>query len=118
MSLQLTKRALQDIQDIYNYSVSKWGNKVADEYLDKMEETLSLLESYPNLLATKPQISKHFLTYQSGSHWLVCDKTDQDVFALTVQHVSMSLFESLSEHEPTLKDEMEILHREIGKGKR
>ena len=107
MSLQLTERALRDI--------SKWGEKIAGDYLDKMEETFSLLESYPNLLTPKPQISKHFLAYQSGSHWLVCDKTDQDIFVLTVQHVSINLFESLDELEPTLKKEMEVLHREIGK---
>jgi len=116
MSLHLTQRALHDIQDIYDYSVSKWGNKVAEEYLDKMEETLSLLKSYTNLLTTKPQISEHFLAYQSGSHWLVCDMTDHDVFVLTVQHVSMDLLENIKELEPTLEKEMEILHQEIEKG--
>ncbi len=65
----------------------------------------------------KPQISKHFLAYQSGSHWLVCDKSEQDVFVLTVKHVSTNLFENLNELEPTLLKEMDILHREIGKSK-
>jgi len=115
MSLHLTRRAIQDIRDIHEFSVSKWGVKVADQYIDAFEETLSLLESYPNVISKKSQISKHFLAYQSGNHLLICDKTDRDVFVLTIQHVSLNLFENLNDLEPTLKSEMEILHREIGK---
>ena len=47
--IYLTHRALEDIQDIYDYSVKEWGKGVADKYLDEIQTVLILLQENPGL---------------------------------------------------------------------
>jgi len=41
--LLLTDRVLEDIAEIEEYSITKWGKKTADKYLDDIESSFNLL---------------------------------------------------------------------------
>lgn len=113
--IHLTHRALDDIQDIHNYSVKKWGKSVADKYLNEIQGTLILLQENPGLLRTTSQISSRFKAYPIKKHWLICDVIDSDIYILTIRHVSMNLLERLKKLSPSLEHEALALHKRIKK---
>ena len=113
----LTDRAFLDIEEIYAYSVEHWGEKTAERYLSQLEEALKLLEESPKLLLQKPEISERFKLYQTGSHWLICDVVGDDIYILTIKHLSMNLLQRLKAMEPTLEEEANILYQKLLKAK-
>ncbi|WP_339694939.1 type II toxin-antitoxin system RelE/ParE family toxin [uncultured Roseivirga sp.] len=109
--IHLTDRALLDIEEIYEYSIEKWGEKTAERYLDQIQDSLLTLEENPQLLLQKPEISNRFKLYQTGAHWLICDVVDNDIFVLTIKHLSLNLLDRLKTLEPTLEEEVNFLYQ-------
>lgn len=111
VDIHLTDRALLDIEEIYEYSIKKWGEKTAERYLDQIQDSLLLLEENPKLLLLKPEISNRFKLYQTGSHCLICDVLDNDIYVITIKHLSLNLLDRLKTLEPTLKEEVHLLYQ-------
>uniref|UniRef100_UPI0040485C42 type II toxin-antitoxin system RelE/ParE family toxin n=2 Tax=Roseivirga sp. TaxID=1964215 RepID=UPI0040485C42 len=111
VQIHLTDRAFLDIEEIYEYSIAKWGEKTAERYLDQIQDSLLLLEENAKLLLQKPEISNRFKLYQTGSHWLICDVLGNDIFVLTIEHLSMNLLERLRTLESTLEEEVNFLYQ-------
>ena len=109
--LGLSRRALLDIEEIERLSVQQRGHRVADEYLDSIEDALARLREKPDLLRTKPEISRHFSVYRVRQHFLVGVLIGQNVYVLAVRHGMMDLPNRLAELEPQLLAEAELLHR-------
>lgn len=109
--LGLSRRAALDIEEIERYSVERWGRKVANEYLDSIQETLSQLREKPSLLRAKPEVSPHFSFYRVRQHFLVCALFRDNVYVLAVKHATMDLPNRITELEPQLLQETELLHR-------
>lgn len=38
--IRLTYRAISDLDDIYTYSLDKWGETVADQYITDIEQSI------------------------------------------------------------------------------
>ncbi|KAB8154293.1 hypothetical protein EZY14_007595 [Kordia sp. TARA_039_SRF] len=111
--LLLTERALDDIQDIYEYSATQWGDKVASDYIQGFEDCFSLLQSNEGLLKINRKISSRFIAYPIQKHILICDIIDDAICILTVRHASMDLMERLRKLEPTLDEEAKALFKRI-----
>lgn len=109
----LTFRALEDLQEIYDYSLEKWGEKVSLNYMRKLEDALKLLENQPNLLRINPAVSSRFVLFPVEQHYLICDCWGMDIVVLTVKHVSMNLLDRLKDLEPTLEAEARALYQRI-----
>ena len=116
-NIHLTHRALEDLQDIYEYSIREWGETVADTYLNDIQEFLLLLETNPRLLRVNTNISSRFKIHQVRNHWLVCDLIGEEIYVLTVKHMSMDLIDRLKELEPFLEQEATTLFKELKKRK-
>jgi toxin ParE1/3/4 len=109
--LALSRRALRDLEEIRRYSKKTWGARVASQYLDKIQHALQLLDSEPELLTVRPELSEHLKFYRVEKHFLVCTTKDENVYVLAVRHGAMDLPSRVAELEPTLKREAEILHQ-------
>lgn len=107
-NIRLTHRALRDIQSIHDYSIKQWGESRADQYLFDIESSLDLLKNSPKLLKINPLVSEVFVSYDIQKHWLICDIQRDDIFVLTVKHVSMNLLEILQDIQPLLEQEAEV----------
>ena len=116
--IHLTHRVLEDLQDIYDYSIAEWGEQVADAYLNDIQEFMLLLQSNPALLRKNSQISNRFKSHLVKSHWLICEVIDEDIYVLTMKHMSMNLIVRLSKLEPSLENEALALYKELKKRKR
>ncbi|MCE7991672.1 MAG: type II toxin-antitoxin system RelE/ParE family toxin [Roseivirga sp.] len=111
--IRLTYRALEDLDHIYTFSFEKWGENVANQYLSHIEECLELLKEYPRLLKVNDNISSRFKVYPAAKHFLVCDLFDDDIYVLTVQHMSADLINTLQEIVPSLEEEAQALYERL-----
>ena len=110
LTFRLSRRALLDIQHIESYSVEKWGEKVAEEYLKSIEDALNLIRKNPTLLKPKAEISEALCFHRVRQHFLVCTIFEESIFVLTVKHGAIDLPNRIAELEPQLMQEAEILH--------
>ena len=55
--LLLTDRALDDLQNIYNYSVEQWSEKVALRYIQGLEQCFQSIQSNEGLLKINKKVS-------------------------------------------------------------
>lgn len=118
--IALTRRAIQDLRDILNFSTERWGRRVADKYLDELDAGLNLLREHPDLLAKNPDFLGVPTFYRIQKHLLVCDFEDGSIVVLTVIHTSMEMENHLAELAPTLSREVRILYEKprTAKGKK
>ncbi len=111
--IRLTDRAHFDLQEIEQYSIQTWGKKVANRYLEDIQTALSLLQEKPDLLRQKPQISSHFKFYRVREHFLVCVELKDFLLVLTIKHGQMDLPIRISDLEPALIQEADLLHKRL-----
>ena len=109
--LLLTDRALEDIAEIEEYSVTKWGKKVADKYLDDIESGLKLLQENSGLLQEFEGFSGKLKYYRVKNHFLICTEIGNKLVVLTVKHVQMDIINLLGKLESTLALEVDLLFR-------
>lgn len=110
VELRLSRRALLDIADIEAYSIEKWGEKVAAEYLQSIEDALNLLREQPALLRVKPNVSRSLCFYRVRQHFLVFAVYEKILFVLTAKHGALDLPHRVAEIEPQLLLEAEALY--------
>jgi plasmid stabilization system protein ParE len=113
VTVKLTDRAHFDLQEIEDYSLQRWGRKVADRYLEDIQTALSLLQENPALLQDKSAISTHFKFYRVREHFLVCIKLKDVLLVLTIKHGQMDLSSRIGELEPTLVQEANLLYQRL-----
>ena len=75
--LRISRRAARDLEEIRSFSVEHWGNQVAAEYLDHIEEALQRLRQIPTLLRVKPEFSRrlHFFRVRATTWFVLWWKT-------------------------------------------
>lgn len=115
-SVHLTERTLQDLVSIEEYSIENWGKRVANRYLDDIEAALQRISDNPDVLREEPNFHNCLYFYRVNKHLLVCDVQRDLIFVLTILHGNMDISERLAELEPTLKLEVELLHKQLGRG--
>lgn len=111
--IKLTRRANLDLVDIYDYSIEQWGEVVADEYINRLQSSLLLLQDNPELLRHNHNISERFKCFRHQKHWLICETVGDVIIVLTVLHCAMNVLENLKKHEPSLEQEAEVLYRRL-----
>jgi plasmid stabilization system protein ParE len=110
----LTVQALRDLVGIEAYSAEHFGKKVADQYIAKIEAALNRIGAQPDLLREEPSFHKSLRFYRVEKHVLVCETAFQGkIILLTVLHSSMDIPSRLTELEPNLALEAELLMKQL-----
>lgn len=113
LQLRLTRRALNDIQSILEYSTKEWDEAVANRYIDDIQAAFLRCSEHPGLLQTRDEFSEHLRFYVVNQHILVCDVDDNSIVVLTVSHARMDLVSKLSTLEPSLATEVNLLRQKL-----
>lgn len=113
VTLHITDRAALEVYKIEEYSRKEWGKQQANKYINDIDKILDLLREHPNLLRAKPEISKHLKFYTSGEHTLIFEKINNDIYFITIKYAGMELDKRIAELEPTLRKEVEIMHKKV-----
>lgn len=111
--LQLTDRAMFDLVEIRNYSISQFGIAVANRYIEDVQNSLLLIKEHPGILQTKNAFSEALSFYTVQKHHLVCTVMRDTIVVLTVTHCQIDLIPKITELEPTLLEEANILYESL-----
>lgn len=111
--VHFTSRTLDDLQDIYDYSIEEWGEKTALKYMSSFEDAFRLVQENPNLLRINEKISSRFYIYNVRKHYLICDIINEEIYVITIKHISMNVLERLRDLEPLLDEEVKVLQKKL-----
>lgn len=64
----LTHKAVEDLGDIWNYTVESWSEKQAGIYYTLLMDSCQELAKQPSLGKSYAIVEKNILGYQSGQH--------------------------------------------------
>jgi len=109
----LTQRAIAELVAIEQFSITEWGRKTADKYLDEIEAALDRLRENPDILRLEPEFAPGLYFYRVKKHFLVCDIQEDLIIVLTLIHTSMHLPSRLLELEPRLVAEARLLRSRL-----
>ncbi|MCH8311396.1 MAG: type II toxin-antitoxin system RelE/ParE family toxin [Nitrospinae bacterium] len=111
----ITRRAALDLQDIYGHSVEKWGERVADEYLETVYGVFELVAKNPELGKLRRKRSGPFLMYPARKHFVIYDTLPEGIIILTLLH-QMRKIESIIENlGPSFISEITFLKKQFHK---
>ena len=109
-TVHLTHRALRDIANIESYSIEKFGEQIAEQYIDKIEAGIGRVSDNVKLLREESLFHESLQFYRIEQHLLVCETgIEGKIIILTVLHATMDIPSRLAELEPKLSIEAEML---------
>jgi len=111
----ITRRAAFDLQDIYGHSVEKWGESVADEYLETVYGVFEQITKNPQLGKLRRKRANPFLMYPAGKHFVIYDTLPEGIIILALLH-QMRKIECIIENlGPSFISEITFLKKQIHK---
>ncbi|MEZ6045241.1 MAG: type II toxin-antitoxin system RelE/ParE family toxin [Planctomycetaceae bacterium] len=111
--IELTHRALDDLQKIYAHSRESWGKRVTEKYLEELEAGLLRIEQNPDVLTPESSLHPQLYFYRVKKHLFACDRRGKTIIVLIILHSSMDVPSRLSELQPMLAAEVELLHKQL-----
>ena len=109
--LAVSRRAFEDLEQINSYSLKMWGEYLVEQNLERCELALNMIKANPGLLRQKPEWCEYLKFYRAGQFLLVFTQLNKTLYLLTVKHEIMNLVDRMIELEPTLSEEVKLMHR-------
>ena len=98
MAFKLRPAADQDLEDIYNYSVSEWGEDRADRYIRDLETTFQKLDSGELHARKADEINPGLKAYRVASHVVFFRPESYGILIIRVLHRRMDYEQNLGEN--------------------
>ena len=95
----LSWKAVADLAGIHEYSLSRFGLRQAQSYLNGLHECFQDLAQHPMLGRNAGRIKKGLRRYEYRSHVVFYVPRDDDMFIVRVLHESMDVRRHLTEDE-------------------
>lgn len=109
----ITRRAVLDLQDIYSHSVNKWGEKVADEYLEAVYRVFDQLSKNPELGRLRQKRSGPFLIYPAKKHFVIYDTFPKGIIIVTLLHQVRQIENIIENLGPSFITEITSLKKQL-----
>ncbi len=109
----MAERALADLRRIEQFSRSQWGGRKADQYIQLFEDAFDQIRNDPALLRHE-DVSADYLLYRVHKYWIVCDVVAGTTYVVTILNTSMDVTTRLSELQPMLASEVQMLRSQFG----
>lgn len=94
----LRQAAINDLTNIWNYTLQKWSEKQSDKYHQAIKSACNEIAKNPNSGKPYPEISKNLFGLKSGKHIVFYYQTSKDeVDVVRILHESMDLKERIKE---------------------
>jgi toxin ParE1/3/4 len=86
LTYRLTEAAAEDLVHIYIEGVVQFGNRQADAYHDRLEQTFQLIAENPGIARERSEIAPPVRVHPCGSHMIIYEIEELDVLILRVRH--------------------------------
>ncbi|MDO5615591.1 MAG: type II toxin-antitoxin system RelE/ParE family toxin [Cruoricaptor ignavus] len=94
----LRREAINDLTDIWNYTLYKWSEKQADKYYQKIKLACKSIGENPSLGKSYPEISKHLLGLKCEKHIIFyCQISNSEIEIIRILHGRMDLKRRINE---------------------
>jgi len=80
----LTKRAFEDIKNIFTYSGENWGEAQAKKYINALYSDFKKISDKTELGNSRKYRYEPFLMYPSGRHYIVYELFKDSIIIITV----------------------------------
>jgi toxin ParE1/3/4 len=90
--------AINDLNDIWKYTLIKWSEKQADKYYASLESACQQIGKNPELGTQYAEINSHLLGFKIGNHIIFYQvNTDHHIEIIRILHQRMDLFSKLED---------------------
>jgi toxin ParE1/3/4 len=100
----LSPSAIQDETDVYNYTLSLWGQRQAEEYVDFLDQVMWELAHNPAIASSVPQLTgvrSHIARWKNTrqGHRIFFEEMDDGIYVLRILHTAMNWLQHLNADE-------------------
>jgi toxin ParE1/3/4 len=97
-SYKLTKKAVDDLTRIWNYTIDKWSESQADHYYNMLLENCKEIANNPNLGKNYSGVAKNLFGLKAGRHIIFYRLLDGAELEITrILHEQMDLKNRIKE---------------------
>ena len=91
MKLVVSPRAQADIDDIWEYTVRRWGERQAETYIGLIKEGVDVIAENPAVGRPCDDVRPGYRRYPVGSHVLFYRVREEDVVVVRILHQRMDV---------------------------
>ena len=96
MAIVLSARAEAEFEQIFEDTITRWGEAQARVYAQKLNKRISLMSTIPGAGRARPDLGEGIRSIAAGSHIIFFKVTGADAIILSVRHAKR--------REPRLED--------------
>lgn len=85
----LSPRAQEDLSEIWDYSVERWGMDQADSYLRLLHRAIEVVAADPRVGTSCDEVCAGYRKYPAGSHMLLYRQSQAGIDIVRVLHGRM-----------------------------
>ena len=85
----LTPRAQGDLEEIWDYTVDRWGSQQAEQYIRQLWQDIEALVQRPARGRKCPEVKPGYYRYPSGSHVLFYRREADEIEIVRIVHRRM-----------------------------
>ena len=94
----LRQEAINDLTDIWNYTLHEWSENQADKYYESLKFACKEIGENTSIGKNYPEISKHLFGLKSGKHILFYHQiSDEEIELIRILHERMDLKNKINE---------------------
>lgn len=94
----LRQEAINDLTDIWNYTLQKWSEKQADQYHQAIKSVCNEIGKNPNIGKPYFEINRNLLGLKLGKHIVFyCQTSEDEIDVIRILHERMDLKNRLNE---------------------
>lgn len=92
------QQAIDDLSDIWDYTIQKWSENQADKYYDTIKYACKVIGENPNIGKIYNEISKNLSGLKSGKHIIFYHQISEDeIEVIRILHEKMDLKNRINE---------------------
>ena len=88
---KLSRAAVSDLADIWNYTYNEWSEEQADNYYQLLLNTCNKLSTHPNYGKQYADVHPNLLGYKVQQHIIFYTKEENHILVVRVLHSRMDL---------------------------
>lgn len=97
ITIRFTEAALNDLDGIREYTLSRWGEAQADKYIDQIDQSCARVALGEAVTKSYPGPSGEVLLCLCESHVVCAMKSDEALIVLAVLHQKMDIVRRLAD---------------------
>ncbi|MEP7269606.1 MAG: type II toxin-antitoxin system RelE/ParE family toxin [Saprospiraceae bacterium] len=93
MKMEFSNEAVEDLADILAYTILEYGNIQAEKYTNAFKDAFNLIQEFPQIGHSRPDLEQDFKSYKSGQHLIIYFIGLETIFVVRILHQRMDISE-------------------------